>query len=326
MQLSVNSLLEELQRRILVLDGAMGTMIRRLRPGDHCNNDILCLTHPDDIYEIHRLYIEAGADIISTNSFNANAISQADYQTEGLVRDINAAAVDIAHRAAYDAMARRPGRKIWVAGSIGPTNRMASISPDINDPAFRNVKYDQLFDVYREQIDALVGGGCDILLFETVFDALNLKAGLDAVQHVFEVRGQALPVMVSATISMESGRILSGQTIEALWASIAGYDCIVSFGLNCSWGAQHMRPYIAEAAQVADVFISCHPSAGLPDESGCYDDADLFAAHVAEFMHDGSVNIVGGCCGTTPGHIAALSKTVRQYSPHRPIKHRDSTR
>lgn len=319
---------QELERRILLLDGAMGTMIQQLgleekdfrgklfanHPVDlKGNNDILCLSRPEAICDIHRRYIEADADIISTNSFNANSISQADYQTSDYVRDINLAAAHIARQAADEA-----GRKVWVAGSIGPTNRTASISPDVNDPASRNITYDELFEAYAEQASALIEGSCDILLFETVFDTLNLKAGLDAAAQTFRRLGRRLPVMVSATIAGPSGRILSGQTIEALWVSVASYSDIVSFGLNCSWGADLMRPYIAEAAKTADVYISCHPNAGLPDELGNYkESAEQFATHVEAFLRDRSVNIVGGCCGTTPHHIACLREIAGKYEPHK---------
>lgn len=313
----------------------MGTMIQRLGLNEsdfrgtrfvnhpvmlQGNNDILCLTRPDSIYDIHKNYIDAGADIISTNSFNANAISQADYQTENYIRELNLAAASIARRAADDAMISDCCRKIWVAGSIGPTNRMASMSPKMDDPAFRDITYDRLFDAYREQIFALIDGGCDILLFETVFDTLNLKAGLDAARTAFQKSNKTLPVMVSATIADKSGRVLSGQSIDALWTSIATCDSIVSFGLNCSWGADKMKPYIEEASRIAGVYISCHPNAGLPDEYGRYKETpDVFASNMMSFLNDGLVNIVGGCCGTTPEHITSLKKIASLYKPHKPV-------
>lgn len=323
-----------LKQRILVLDGAMGTMIQRLdlneaafrgtRFVDHevtlqGNNDILSLTCPDAVCNIHKQYIAAGADIISTNTFNANSISQSEYSTECHVREINLSAAKLARKAVDETMLAQPGRKIWVAGSIGPTNRMASMSPKMDDPAFRNITYDQLFEAYVEQVCALIDGGCDLLLFETVFDTLNLKAGLEVARVAFERCDRSLPVMVSATIAGKSGRILSGQSIEALWVSIAGFDSIVSFGLNCSWGADSMKPFIEEAARTANVFISCHPNAGLPDECGQYKETpEIFAEHVEALLRGGSVNIIGGCCGTTPEHIASLRKIVDYYKPHIP--------
>lgn len=328
------SLRQQLEEGILLLDGAMGTMIQRHRlrendfrgerfTGHACdlqgNNDLLCLTRPDIISDIHRQYIEAGADIISTNSFNANAISQADYTTSHLVGGINHAAASLAREAADSYMKTHPERKIYVAGSIGPTNRTASISPSIDDPAYRNVDFDLLADAYTEQIEALAEGGCDMLLFETVFDTLNLKAGLTAAERVATRTGRHIPVMVSATIAGRSGRILSGQTLAALVTSISHYDDVLSIGLNCSWGAAEMRPYIAELAALTDRFVSCHPNAGLPDENGRYSETpESFAMAVEKFMDDDSVNIIGGCCGTTPDHIRALKKICGKHSRRRP--------
>lgn len=323
-----------LEKKLLVLDGAMGTMIQRhrLRENDFrgerfanhpCdlqgNNDLLCLTRPDIVTDIHRQYIEAGADIISTNSFNANAISQADYASSHLVGEINRAAASLARAAADSYMKDHPGRSIYVAASIGPTNRTASISPSMDDPAYRNVNFDMLADAYAEQIEALAEGGCDILLFETVFDTLNLKAGLTAAERVAEQSGRHIPVMVSATIAGPSGRILSGQTLAALVTSISHYDDVISIGLNCSWGASEMRPYIAELSSLTDRFVSCHPNAGLPDENGHYSETpESFAMSVEKFIDDGSVNIVGGCCGTTPDHIRALREICVSHASHRP--------
>lgn len=322
-----------LDKKILLLDGAMGTMIQRYSLGendfrggrfaDHpCdlkgNNDLLCLTRPDIISDIHRQYIEAGADIISTNSFNANAISQVDYSTAELVGDINRAAAAIAREAADNYMAVHHDRKIFVAGSAGPTNRTASISPSMDDPAYRNVTFDMLADAYDEQISALAEGGCDLLLFETVFDTLNLKAALTAAARVSSRTGRHLPIMISATIAGPSGRILSGQTLAAMVASVSHFDDILSIGLNCSWGATEMRPYISEVSSLTDYYVSCHPNAGLPDENGRYSESpEAFAAAVGNFMADGSVNIVGGCCGTTPDHIHALRKICDCHSPRR---------
>ncbi|MDE7458889.1 MAG: homocysteine S-methyltransferase family protein [Muribaculaceae bacterium] len=286
--------------KILVLDGAMGTMIQRLKltesdfQGDMFadsnrqlagNNDLLCLTQPEKIAAIHRQYLEAGADIISTNTFNANAISQADYATEKLVKDINRAAAKLARSEAARFMAEHPDRKIFVAGSVGPTNRSASMSPKMDDPAYRDVDYDALLRAYREQIEALAEGGVDLILFETVFDTLNLKAGLEAARQVSERLNRHLPVMVSATLAGPSGRILSGQTLGAFVTSIAAYDNVISVGLNCSWGARDMQPFIEELSAITPLAVSCHPNAGLPDENGCYkESADSFAEAVSVMM------------------------------------------
>lgn len=325
------SIAELLTDQILVLDGAMGTMIQRYnlsekdfrgrRFAEHPselkgNNDILSLTRPDIIAAIHRQYIEAGADIISTNSFNANSISQADYHTAHLVGEINRAAAAIARTEADTFMLAHPERRIFVAGSIGPTNRTASISPKMDDPAYRNVTFDMLTESYEEQLTALSEGGCDILLFETVFDTLNLKAGLTAAQNVARHSGKSLPIMVSCTIAGRAGRILSGQSIAAVLTSISHFDNILSVGLNCSWGAAEMRPFISELSSLCDRFVSCHPNAGLPDESGRYTESpEYFTRHIEEFLKDGSINIVGGCCGTTPEHIHALSHIVKSHRP-----------
>ncbi len=319
--------------RILVLDGAMGTMIQRLKLGEtefrgsrfaghkaplYGNNDILCLTRPKIIADIHRRYIKAGADIITTDTFNANAISQADYLTDGLVGEINRAGAAIARREADKYMGLHGDKRIFVAGSVGPTNRSASISPSMDDPAFRNIDFDTLVRVYVTQIEALVEGGIDLILFETVFDTLNLKAGLEAARSVGETVGRRLPVMVSATLAGPSGRLLSGQTIRALLISIEGYNEVISVGLNCSWGADEMMPFIDELSRLTPLAVSCHPNAGLPDEYGNYNDTpENFASSVERLMADGCVNIVGGCCGTTPDHIALLAGKAAGYEPHR---------
>ena len=328
----MTTLEEHLKKRILVLDGAMGTMIQRANLSEadyrggrfaehptplYGNNDILCLTRPDLIARIHRDYLEAGADIISTNSFNANAVSQADYSTENFVEEINIAAARLARHEADSFMSANPGREIFVAGSVGPTNRAASISPKVDDPAFRNIDFDTLLKAYRDQISALIRGGIDIVLFETVFDTLNLKAGLEAARQIALETGRKLPVMVSATVAGPSGRILSGQTLSGLWTSISDYENIVSFGLNCSWGAKEMQPYIEDISTMTDRAVSCHPNAGLPDEEGAYSEpVDEFESSLKAIMSSGCVNIVGGCCGTTPGHIAALSRLAALYPAH----------
>ncbi|MDE6668549.1 MAG: methionine synthase, partial [Muribaculaceae bacterium] len=322
----------EPSERVLILDGAMGTMVqtRALTEadfrGDVCdpsmpaqtgNNDILCLTRPDVVTDIHRAYAEAGADILSTNTFNANAISQADYATAHLVSDINRAGARLARSVADEFMQRNPNRVIRVAGSMGPTNRAASMSPDVADLGLRNITYDQLRNAYLEQATALLEGGADLLLFETVFDPLNLKAGLDGATEAMRRLGVEVGIMVSATVSDRSGRLLTGQTLEAFAASVAHCDAVVSLGLNCSFGAVDMLPHLRALAEVAPAYVSCHPNAGLPDRLGNYAETpDTFATHVAPMLTEGLVNIAGGCCGTTPAHIAALRKVAENAIPH----------
>ena len=319
--------------RILILDGAIGTMIqsRRLSERDfrgerfaawHCdlrgNNDILALTRPDVISDIADLYIEAGADIITTDTFNANAVSQADYGMEHLVGEINREAPALLRRLA-DRRSAELGRRIFVAGSIGPTNKTASMSPDVNNPAFRAVSYDDLFTAYSEQIEGLIEGGVDILLFETIFDSLNLKAGLDAANSVMARKGVVLPIMLSVTLSGHDGRTFSGQTLSAFLASVA-HCPIASVGLNCSFGAADMKPHLMELARTAPYPISCHPNAGLPNALGEYEESpEAMARHIGSFIDEGLVNIVGGCCGTTPAHIAAIAKIAKGRTPHVPV-------
>ena len=321
-----------LGERILVLDGAMGTVIQSFRPGEadyrgerfrdwpkdlKGNNDLLALTRPELIGEIHRRYLEAGADIIETNTFNASAPSQADYGTESLVREINLAAARIARRAA-DEIALRTGRIRFVAGAIGPTSRTASLSPRVNDPAFRNVTFDELAATYGEAARALVDGGVDLLLIETVFDTLNAKAALYAVRQVLDETGQDLPIMVSGTITDASGRTLSGQTVEAFWNSVRHARPEV-IGLNCALGARQLRPYVEELARIADAWVCAYPNAGLPNAFGEYDETACETAElVGEFAARGFVNIVGGCCGTTPEHIAHIADAVASLAPRRP--------
>ncbi len=317
-----------MEDRILILDGAMGTMIQRRGltekdfrgdrfAGWHVdlrgNNDLLCLTRPDVIKDIAREYVGAGCDIISTNTFNANAISLADYDMAGLAREISRAGAEIARRAADSSE-----RRVRVAGSIGPTNKTASMSPDINDPGMRAVKYDELFDAYSEQIEGLMDGGVDMLLFETIFDTLNLKAGLDAAVSVMKARGVKLPVMLSVTIAGRDGRTFSGQTLEAFIASVS-HAPIASLGLNCSFGPREIKPWIAELARKSPWPVSCHPNAGLPDASGNYGETpESMAAVMSELVDEGLVNIIGGCCGTTPEHIALYPAIVKGKAPHVP--------
>jgi len=325
-----------IRERLLILDGAIGTMIqsRHLTEADFrgerfagwkCdlrgNNDLLVLTRPDVIAGIADGYIAAGADIITTDTFNANAISMADYGMEHLVGEINREGARLL-RSLADRRSTELGRPIFVAGSIGPTNKTASMSPDVNDPALRAVGYDDLFDAYAAQISGLIEGGADLLLFETVFDSLNLKAGLDAAVSVMAGAGRELPVMLSVTLSGHDGRTFSGQTLEAFLASVE-HCPIASVGLNCSFGAADMKPHLAELAKAAPYPISCHPNAGLPNAMGEYEETPLsMARHIKDFIDDGLVNIVGGCCGTTPAHIAAIAEVARGRAPHVPVKPR----
>ncbi|NNH32316.1 methionine synthase, partial [Rhizobium sp. SEMIA 4085] len=318
--------------RILVLDGAMGTQIQGLAydedqfRGDRfigcaChqkgNNDLLILTQPDAIEEIHYKYAKAGADILETNTFSSTRIAQADYQMEGEVYALNKEGAEIVRRAAIRAE-REDGRRRFVAGAIGPTNRTASISPDVNNPGFRAISFDELRIAYGEQIDGLIDGGADIILIETIFDTLNAKAAIFACEERFEAKGISLPVMISGTITDLSGRTLSGQTPSAFWNSVR-HAKPFTIGLNCALGANAMRPHLQELAGVADTFVCAYPNAGLPNEFGQYDETpELMAAQIDSFAREGLVNIVGGCCGSTPEHIRAIAETVAKYKP-RPI-------
>ncbi len=327
-----------LRQKVLVLDGAMGTMIQKYGLADkdfrgerfahHSSsligcNDILCLTRPEIIKAIHKEYLEAGADIISTDTFNANAISLADYGLDvvpGLVRELNKAGASIALQVAEESNSRAWGGRALVAGSVGPTNKSATMSPDVSDPAERNVTYDELYDAYHAQIAGLIEGGVDIILFETVFDTLNLKAGLDAAHNVMKDLGINLPIMISATVSDKSGRTLSGQTLQAFATSVEDYPCVVSLGLNCSFGPKDIIPALRELTKSTSHFSSTHPNAGLPDALGQYNlTPDKFASEITPLINDRLINILGGCCGTTPAHISALRKVLDSacpYSPH----------
>ena len=318
------------RERILILDGAMGTMIQKhpleekdfrgQRFASHgCdvkgNNDLLSLTQPHVIDGIHRAYLEAGADILETNTFNSNAISMADYRMETEVYDINVASARLARKAADDYTAKDPKKPRFVAGSIGPTNRTLSMSPDVNDPGYRAVTFPQLVEAFHEQVRGLVDGGSDLLLVETVTDTLNCKAALFAIEKYFEETGRRLPVMISATIVDKSGRTLSGQTMEAFWISISHFP-LFSVGINCSLGAEDMRPYVEDVSRIADCRVSCHPNAGLPNAFGQYDQtADEMARLIKDFAKSGFLNIVGGCCGTTPEHIARIAGIVAEFPP-----------
>jgi len=329
-----DALLRELfTRRIALLDGAMGTMIQRhplteedfrgerFKNHGHDlkgNNDILSITRPDVIKGIHRGYFDAGSDVVETNTFSTTTVSQADYGLEDAVREINLAGAKVAREAADEFMAANPGRRVFVAGAVGPTNRTASMSPDVNNPGYRAVNFDGLVISYAEQIEALLDGGVDLLLLETVFDTLNLKAAIFACEEVFEKRGMRWPIILSVTITDASGRTLSGQTVEAFWNSVR-HSKPLAVGINCALGAAEMRPYIEELSNIADCYISCYPNAGLPNAFGGYDQtAAEMAALVGDFAAQGWINLLGGCCGSTPEHIAAIAEAVRLHPPRKP--------
>ena len=324
---------KELAQRILVIDGAMGTMIQRytLSESDYRgarfadwksdlkgNNDLLCITRPDIIKAIHLEYLEAGADIIETNTFNAQRISLADYHMEGLAAEINLAAARIAREAIDEFKQKHPKENFpkFVAGAIGPMNKTLSLSPDVNNPGFRAVYFDEVAAAYLEQVRALAEGGVDLLLIETIFDTLNAKAAIYAIMQYFRESGKpSLPIMISGTITDASGRTLSGQTLEAFYTSVAHADPL-SVGLNCALGAAEMRPHIEELSQLASCYTSAYPNAGLPNAMGEYDEQPAQTAHfLEEWAKEGFVNIVGGCCGTTPDHIRHIADKVKHCSP-----------
>jgi 5-methyltetrahydrofolate--homocysteine methyltransferase len=309
----------------MIIDGAMGTMIQRykLEEKDYRgsrfadyphslkgNNDLLSLTRPDIIKAIHKEYLASGADIIETNTFSATSISMADYKMENLAYELNFESAKIAKEAVKEFMATDSSKPRFVAGALGPTNKTASLSPDVNDPGFRGISFDELVAAYKEQTKGLVEGGVDILLVETVFDTLNAKAALYAIDEFLDD-----PIMVSGTITDASGRTLSGQTTEAFWNSVS-HGNLISVGLNCALGAKDMRPYIEELSDKAWVYVSCYPNAGLPNEFGQYDQTpEEMASLVEEFCKSGFLNIVGGCCGTTPAHIKAIAEMAARYQP-----------
>lgn len=318
-------------KRILLLDGAMGTMIQQLQlseadfrgerfkdwPQDvRGNNDLLILTKPDEIEAIHRTYLEVGADITETNTFSSTSIAQADYGMEELAYELNRDGARLARRAA-DAVARETGRPRFVAGAIGPTNRTASISPDVSNPGFRAVSFDDLRIAYAEAASGLIDGGADLILIETIFDTLNAKAAVVAIEEVFAEKGVKLPLMISGTITDLSGRTLSGQTPTAFWYSVRHAQPL-TIGLNCALGAREMRAHVAEIGQHADALVCAYPNAGLPNEFGEYDESpEAMAEMLGEFARSGLVNVVGGCCGTTPDHIAAIAKAVEGVEPRK---------
>ncbi len=333
----IAALHQEALKRIVVMDGAGGTMVQRYKlseadfRGDRLkahnfdlrgNNDILALTQPDIIREIHDAFLEAGADIIETNTFNGTSISQADYGTEHLVPEFNRVSAEIARKAADEWTAKTPHRPRYVIGSLGPTNRTASLSPDVNNPGFRNVSFDELAAAYAEQSRALLEGGVDALIVETIFDTLNAKAALFGIAALGDDLGFEIPVMVSGTITDLSGRNLSGQTMEAFWHSMR-HTKPFSIGVNCSFGARDLRPALADIARHADTLVAAFPNAGLPNEMGEYDETpEETAAFIVEWARDGLVNIVGGCCGTTPEHIRAIVNAVEGLGA-RPMQSED---
>lgn len=319
-----------LREKILVLDGAMGTMIQRynLTEDDFRNealkehqiplkgnNDLLSITRPDVIREIHDAYFEAGADIAETNTFSSTTIAQADYKLEHLVYELNYESAKIAKASAVEFTKNNPDKPRFVTGSIGPTNRTASLSPDVNRPGYRAITFDELVITYKEQAGALIDGGVDMLLVETIFDTLNAKAALFAVQEVYEEKDVILPIMVSGTITDASGRTLSGQTTQAFLISLSHIP-MLSIGLNCALGAKQLRPYLQTLSQNAPFNISAHPNAGLPNEFGEYDeDPEDMAGQIEVFLKEGLLNIIGGCCGTTPDHIQAIADVASKYQP-----------
>lgn len=321
---------EILKERILVIDGAMGTMIQRHQleeqdfRGDRFtnhahplkgNNDILSITRPDIIKDIHRQYFEAGADIIETNTFSGTTIAQADYHLEDAVYDINYESARIAKEVADEFTAKEPHKPRYVAGAMGPTNKTASLSPDVNNPGFRAITFDELAQAFKDQARALIEGGVDLLLLETIIDTLNVKAALFAIQELFDELGKELPVMVSGTITDASGRTLSGQTTDAFLISVSHVP-LLSVGLNCALGASALRPYLKVLDDKAPFFVSAYPNAGLPNEFGHYDQTpEEMAVQVEEYLQEGLVNIVGGCCGTTPDHIRKIAEVAARYKP-----------
>ncbi|XOV66975.1 MAG: homocysteine S-methyltransferase family protein [Fluviicola sp.] len=323
---------EILQERILVLDGAMGTMIQRYKLEEEDfrkgwfedrtqplkgNNDLLSLTRPEVIKEIHAAYFEAGADIAETNTFSGTTVAQADYALESAVYDINYHSAKIAREVADEFTAKEPHKPRFVAGAMGPTNRTASISPDVNDPGFRAITFNELVVAYAEQAEALLDGGVDILLVETVFDTLNAKAALFAIDEVCNKRNIKVPIMVSGTITDQSGRTLTGQTTDAFLISVSHMD-LLTVGLNCALGASMMRPYLQVLDKNAPYGVSAHPNAGLPNEFGEYDETpEMMGNQIKEFLEENLVNIIGGCCGTTPEHIKKIAELAAQYEPRK---------
>ena len=327
-----SKLYEALNQRILVLDGAMGTMLQRYQFSEEDyrgarfkdwkfplkgNNDLLSLTQPKAIEEVHRKYLEAGADIIETNTFSGTTIAMADYHMEELVYELNYESAKIARKVCDEFTAKNPEKPRFVAGSIGPTNKTASLSPEVNDPGFRAITFDELRIAYRQQAEALLDGGSDILLVETIFDTLNAKAALFAIDEIQEERNVQIPIMVSGTITDASGRTLSGQTAEAFLISVSHLN-LLSVGFNCALGAEQLTPYLETLAHNSEFFISAYPNAGLPNAFGQYDESPQFMAEqIREYAEKGLINIIGGCCGTTPEHIKAIADLVKDFTPRK---------
>ena len=323
---------EAINQKILVLDGAMGTMLQRYKfeeedyRGERFknwesplkgNNDLLSITQPHAIEAVHRKYLEAGADIIETNTFSATTVAMADYHMEDLVYELNFESAKIARKVCDEFTAKNPEKPRFVAGSIGPTNKTASLSPDVNDPGYRAITFDELRIAYKQQCEALLDGGSDLLLVETIFDTLNAKAALFAIDEIQEERNIKIPVMVSGTITDASGRTLSGQTAEAFLISVSHLN-LLSVGFNCALGAKQLTPYLETISNNSEFFVSAYPNAGLPNAFGHYDETpEVMAEQIREYAEKGLVNIVGGCCGTTPEHIAAIAEIVKNYQPRK---------
>lgn len=321
---------QEIQKRILVLDGAMGTMLQRYKfteedfRGERFkdyptslkgNNDLLSLTQPEAIAEVHRLYFEAGADIVETNTFSGTSIAMADYSMEDLVYELNFESAKIARKVADQFTKENPEKPRFVAGSIGPTNKTASLSPDVNRPEFRAITFDELRIAYKQQVEALIDGGVDVLLVETIFDTLNAKAALFAIEEVKEERNIHIPIMVSGTITDASGRTLSGQTVEAFLTSISHVP-LLSVGFNCALGAEQLQPYLQRLSNETEFYTSAHPNAGLPNAFGEYDQSPKeMQVLIENYLKDGLINIIGGCCGTNPEHIKAIAEVAKNYKP-----------
>jgi 5-methyltetrahydrofolate--homocysteine methyltransferase len=326
----MNTIQKEITKRILVLDGAMGTMLQRYNFSEEDyrgerfkdykfslkgNNDLLSLTQPQAIADIHKLYFEAGADIVETNTFSATTIAMADYHMEDLVYELNYESAKIAKKVAEEFTKANPEKPRFVAGSIGPTNKTASMSPDVNKPEYRAITFEELRVAYKLQVEGLIDGGADLLLVETIFDTLNAKAALFAIEEVKEERQIEIPIMVSGTITDASGRTLSGQTVEAFLASISHIP-LLSVGFNCALGAEQLKPYLERLSLATEFYTSAHPNAGLPNAFGEYDQSPKqMQALIEDYLKDGIINIIGGCCGTNPEHIKAIAEITQNYQP-----------
>ena len=330
----MHNIKKELQKRILVLDGAMGTMLQRYKftevdfRGERFkeyptplqgNNDLLTLTQPQAIADIHRKYFEAGADIIETNTFSGTTIAMADYNMQDLVYELNFESAKIAKQVADEFTKLNPEKPRFVAGSIGPTNKTASLSPDVNRPEYRAITFEELRVAYKQQVEALLDGGADVLLVETIFDTLNAKAALFAIEEVKEDRNITIPIMVSGTITDASGRTLSGQTVEAFLASVSHIP-LLSVGFNCALGAEQLQPYLKRLAHETEFYTSAHPNAGLPNAFGEYEEsAEEMQGYIESYLKDDLINIIGGCCGTNPDHIKAIAEVVAKYKPRQKV-------